>query len=77
MMELVEGITTDIREGNTGGYTVADMRGDLAWVERRLAEMIADNWNPESIAKYRACAAELRTLIDADRAVRTADVQTS
>jgi hypothetical protein len=47
-------------------YTVADMRDDLAWVEGRIAEWTeAGGWS-ESIAKYEACAAELRGLIAAE-----------
>lgn len=46
-------------------YIPAQMRVDLMWTERRLAEMIAAKWNPKTIASYQACAAELRALLAA------------
>ena len=61
---VIEGITASVRAGDTGGYTKADIAGDLAAVERRIEWMAADrgDWSTR-LAEYMACANELRALL--------------
>jgi len=44
-------------------YPVADIRHDLAYVEGRIDEWTAAGSHTESLAKYKACAAELHALL--------------
>jgi len=45
-------------------YTRTDIVADLAWVEGRIAEWTAEGGWVESVAKYQACADELRALLE-------------
>ena len=47
-------------------YTRNDIVADLAWVEGRIAEWTAEGGWVESVAKYQACADELRALLESD-----------
>lgn len=49
-----------------GDYTAADAASDLEWVERRIGEMRLEGCWVETIAKYEACAADLRSIIESE-----------
>jgi len=48
-------------------YPPAEIRADLSYVEGRIDDWTAAGSHTESLAKYKACAAELHALLaDAD-----------